>query len=141
MEIRELRPEDFHNGFFETLEKLRSVEDLSISDAEDIFRERMATGAYHTFVAVEGRDVVGAITLFIERKFIRKGGKVGHIEDVATRKGHAGKGIGSQLVARAIEEARRQRCYKVILDCGEHNVPFYEKNGLSCWQVCMRIDI
>lgn len=28
-----------------------------------------------------------------------------------------------------MEEAKRQKCYKIILDCAEYNVPFYAKSG------------
>lgn len=33
--------------------------------------------------------------------------------------------------------AKEAGCYKVILDCGESNVAFYEKCGLTCKEVQM----
>ena len=38
-------------------------------------------------------NIIGSTTLLIEQKFIHDGGKVGHIEDVVTRKGYEGFGI------------------------------------------------
>ena len=42
--------------------------------------------------------MIGATTLLVEQKFIHSGGKAGHIEDVVTRKGFEGLGIGSALI-------------------------------------------
>lgn len=36
-----------------------------------------------------------------------------------------------------MEEARRQKCYKIILDCSEHNVDFYAKSGFVRKEVQM----
>jgi hypothetical protein len=45
------------------------------------------------------------------------------------------------VICRLIEElvrvAKQQGCYKVILDCAESNVAFYEKCGLSRKEVQM----
>ena len=76
----------------------------------------------------------------IEKKFIHSCGKVAHIEDVVTRKGYEGIGIGSALVERALEFSANLGCYKVILDCSESNVAFYEKNGFKRYGVAMRYD-
>ena len=53
--------------------------------------------------------------------------------------------LGHLLAARAVrrvveslvEAAKAQGCYKVILDCAEANVPFYEKCGLVRKEVQM----
>lgn len=37
----------------------------------------------------------------------------------------------ASLVAHLLEQARASGCYKVILDCTEHNVGYYEKCGLT----------
>ena len=96
----------------------------------------------HIFVAKTSEgNIIGTTTLLVEQKFIHGGGRVGHIEDVSVRKGHEGKGVGSSLVKRVLDEARIFGCYKVILDCSDKNVPFYERLGFYLQENEMRFDI
>ena len=142
--IRPLHPRDFHAGFLETLEKLSPLDGLTSMKAYEIFARKMArhhSDIYRIFVAELDDEIIGAITLLVEQKFIHHGGKVGHIEDVATRQGFERRGIGRALVERALAEAVDAGCYKVILDCGEHNVAFYEKLGFKKHEVAMRHDL
>ena len=62
-------------------------------------------------------------------------------KDVAVHPECQGRGIGALLVARLMEESRKEGCYKVILDCAETVIPFYEKLGFRKWERAMRIDL
>ena len=97
----------------------------------------------HTYVACEPGtgDIVGTASLIVERKFIHRGGRVGHVEDVSVRKGYRGKGLGAALVRHAVSEARRLRCYKVILNCFEQLAPLYASLGFRKHDIGMRIDL
>jgi glucosamine-phosphate N-acetyltransferase len=140
-EVRELRDADLGNGFLETLGNLSDTGGLTPAAARKILRTMRRTPLYHVFVAV-GADgqVVGATTLLVEKKFIHKGGLVGHIEDVAVRKGYEGRGVGGSLVKAAVELAEELACYKCILDCKDEVLGFYEKLGFHRHDVGMRID-
>ena len=94
-----------------------------------------------TYGYFEDDRLVGTISLLIEQKFIHKGGLVGHIEDVAVQSDCGGQGIGQALVAHAVEKCRERGCYKVILDCAENLVVFYEKSGFRGAGVFMRLDL
>jgi glucosamine-phosphate N-acetyltransferase len=91
--------------------------------------------------AVEDRAAGGKIvacgTLFLELKFIHTGGWCGHIEDVVVDKAERGRGLGRLIVSTLKNAAQRLGCYKVILDCADANVGFYEKCGFSRKEVCM----
>lgn len=137
--VRDLDEKDFSNGFFESLENLREVGALKndIKRAKEILGKIKSQGT-RIFVAEKDGLVIGTITLLIEQKFLRNGAKAGHIEDVATRKGYEGIGVGSALIQRAIEVARSAGCYKVILDCSKDNIAFYEKNGFLQNEIGMK---
>jgi glucosamine-phosphate N-acetyltransferase len=66
---------------------------------------------------------------------------VGHIEDVVTRRGYEGKGIGRALVKKCIEICRIRGCYKVILNCSDKNVNFYRHLGFKTYDNGMRYDL
>src|SRR5690349_19299632 len=118
-QIRELAPSELTHGFLETLANLAEV-GLTPIEAAETLRERQRTGI-RTYVAWDDdtNEAIGTVSLLVERKFIHRGGKVGHIEDVAVRRGFRGKGLGADLVRHATSEARRLGCYKVILNCFE----------------------
>lgn len=140
IKIRELEEKDLFNGFLESLDSLRKASDLSPKKAKEIFKKIKSDKNYKIYVAVLGSKVVGTTTLFIEQKFIHNGGKVGHIEDVAVRKEYQGKGIGQKVVKALLEYAKKQGCYKTILDCTDDLISFYEKTGFKRHSSSMRFD-
>ena len=77
----------------------------------------------------ESERIVATATLLIERKFLRAGSIAGHIEDVSVKASQQGKGLGKVLIETLTALARNVGCYKVILDCEDRNVAFYEKCG------------
>jgi glucosamine-phosphate N-acetyltransferase len=143
--IREIQQADLQKGFFQTLSNLATLGRIrnDLEQAKKILQEIKSYPLYKIFVAVKNDDgeIIGSITLLIEQKFIHDGGKSGHIEDVVTRREYEGMGVGSALVSTALEFAKEKNCYKVILDCSEKNVPFYEKIGFRRNEISMRYDI
>ncbi len=142
--IRELKEEDLSNGFIETLSNLSEVRKL----ANDTIRKREILSEikdknYRIVIAEDNQNhqIIGSATLLIEQKFIHNGGKAGHIEDVVTRKGYEGKGIGREILKELIKIAKDNECYKIILDCDEKLVKFYEKLGFKKHSIMMRLNI
>ena len=141
--IRELKEEDLSNGFVETLSNLSEVGKL----ANDTIRKReilreIKNKNYRIVIAEDNQNhqIIGSATLLIEQKFIHNGGKAGHIEDVVTRKGYEGKGIGREILKELIKIAKDNECYKIILDCDEKLVKFYEKLGFKKHSIMMRLN-
>lgn len=139
LEIRQLWGPDITDDFLRTIAALSDT-GLSVSEAREVFRERLGP-MFKTFVAVLDGRVVGTATLLVERKFLHKGSYAGHIEDVAVHPDFQRRGIGSALVAKLIEVAKDMKCYKVILDCSDHLISFYEKVGMRRASVQMRLDV
>ena len=80
---------------------------------------------------VRRERIVGAGTVLVEKKFIRDLGLCGHIEDIVVDKTYRGKNLGRRIIELLKATAQVNDCYKVILDCAEHNVAFYKKCGFS----------
>ncbi|HKU83200.1 MAG TPA: GNAT family N-acetyltransferase [Candidatus Nitrosocosmicus sp.] len=143
--IREIEENDFDNGFFETLSNLSTVGGIKTNEVlkKEIIKEIITNNDYIIIISedTESREVIGTATLFIEQKFIHNGGKVGHIEDVATRKGYEGRGIGKEIINKLITISRERGCYKIILDCDEKVSKFYEKIGFKKKAIMLRFDL
>jgi glucosamine-phosphate N-acetyltransferase len=138
--IRKIQESDLDGGFLESLDSLRQASNLDKKKAKSILKKITSNPDHVIFVATQGKRVIGSTTLLIEQKFIHDGGKVGHIEDVVVSKEHQGKGIGEKIMLAALEYAKKQGCYKTILDCGNNVKPFYEKIGFKWNSNCMRFD-
>lgn len=81
------------------------------------------------FYLDEENNIIGAITLIIEQKIIHNGQCVCHIEDFVVAKNEQHKGIGSLLLNHALQIAKQNNCYKVILDCHPLLENYYIKKG------------
>jgi glucosamine-phosphate N-acetyltransferase len=128
LEIRQLYGMDLNNGFLDTLQVIRKSDK---TDKVKTFQERLRR-LVKTFVAVQTvadkTAVIGTATLLLEHKFY---GTVAHVEDVAVHEDYQSQGVGTVLMTKLEEEARRLGCYKMILDCDESKVSFYEKLGFT----------
>lgn len=138
---RRAREQDLASGLLESLDSLRPASHMGREAAARAMASMAADPNHVLLVAERDGRVIGATTLLIEQKLIHGGGLVGHIEDVAVRAGEQRAGAGSALVRAAIDEARLAGCYKVVLECSEDLVPFYERLGLSRHSVSMRRDL
>lgn len=145
LKVRGIKTDDLKNGFLSTLSNLSELGTIEsdLGRAEAILKTINANPLHKIFVAVDDdtSKVIGTTTLVIEQKFIHGGGKVGHIEDVVTRKGYQGLGVGSALIRHSLQFAKKSGCYKVILDCSEANVGFYQRAGFRIHETSMRYDL
>jgi len=138
--IRELRKEDIWNGFLKSLDSLALASDIDKARAEEVFEKINSNPDYIVAVAELEGKIVGTTTLFIESKFIHKGGFVGHIEDVSVNKDFHGKKIGQKIMEYLLKVSRERGCYKTILNCTKDVEPFYEKLGFRQVASELRID-
>ncbi|CAI4060760.1 hypothetical protein N7582_001711 [Saccharomyces uvarum] len=96
---------------------------------------------YNPMVIVDKRTETVAATgnIIIERKIIHELALCGHIEDIAVNSKYQGQGLGKLLIDQLVAIGFSYGCYKIILDCDEKNVKFYEKCGFSNAGVEMQI--
>ncbi|KAJ3361740.1 Glucosamine-phosphate N-acetyltransferase-like protein [Allomyces javanicus] len=138
--MRPLARSDFDKGYFALLAQLTVVGDIS----KDAFEERFDyikrhNDTYYPLV-IEDQNVgkiVGAGTVVVERKFLRGLGLVGHIEDIVVDADQRGKKLGLRVIAALTHLSKATGCYKVILNCNDDNIAFYEKCGYTKKEVEM----
>ena len=131
--IKELTKEilETSKGFYETLENLTYAPELPLESSKKILGIINNQQGYIFVALKDNNEIIGTATILIKNKFIHRGSKAAHIEDVVTKKEYEGKGIGNELVKRCIELAKEKRCYKLILNCDKKNISFYEELGFK----------
>jgi glucosamine-phosphate N-acetyltransferase len=144
IKIRHYRKGDFDKGLLECLNVLSPTEidksEHGFNSANNIQATRKYRGI-KTYVAIdENKRVVGTASLLLERKFLRGGAYVAHIEDVAVLPEFQGQDVGTQLIEYCLDECRFYKPYKVILNCTPAIAPFYERFGFRRAGIQMRLD-
>lgn len=88
------------------------------------FYVQKAAGTYYTLVVLDKASdrIVGVGCIFIEYKFLRGLGKVGHIEDIAVDANMQGKKIGLRIIDALTRISEDAGCYKTILNCSDKNI-------------------
>jgi glucosamine-phosphate N-acetyltransferase len=76
-------------------------------------------------------SILGSGTVIYEPKLIHGGKSVGHIEDIVVHDRYRSHGIAKNILNKLTELAKEHNCYKVILDCRDDLITFYEKNQFS----------
>lgn len=130
--VRPLASDDYNRGHLRVLADLTQAPDIGPAVWSKQFALQLASpDTYYpiVFIHTPTDQIVACGTLFVEFKFLRNAGLCGHIEDIVVHKDGQGKGLGKRIIEVLTEVAKRRGCYKVILDCSEKNVPFYEKCG------------
>lgn len=129
MNIRKISYKDFHNNYFNLLNQLTDIEKEKITfDKFKHFIDNLDDN--HQIMVIElNNKIIGSGTLLVENKIIHGLGKVGHIEDIVVDTTQRGLGLGRKIIDHLTKLAESLNCYKVILNCNESNVKFYEKCG------------
>ena len=131
MNIRRLEEGDYELGFLSLLSVLTKVGTVSKEKWIEQYRIITSNPFIEIWVIHDTvkNQIVGTATLLVEPKFIHECGRVGHIEDVVLSKHTHGTGLGKKIVTFLAEQAKIRGCYKVILDCTQQTIGFYEKCG------------
>ncbi|KAJ3828643.1 acyl-CoA N-acyltransferase, partial [Lentinula raphanica] len=134
LQIRPLASTDYRRGHLHVLSVLTIVTDPGEAAwVHQYHAMRSAPSTYYTVVIINRSTdmIVGVGSVFIERKFLRGLGSVGHIEDIAVDKDQQGKKLGLRIIQALTYISENYGCYKTILNCNDSNIPFYEKCGFK----------
>ncbi|XP_043724728.1 glucosamine 6-phosphate N-acetyltransferase-like [Telopea speciosissima] len=133
-QVRRLEISDKSKGFIELLQQLSICDFVSDEEFRARFQELKSHGDDHVICVIEDEQsgkIIATGSVFVEKKFLRNCGKVGHIEDVVVDSSARGLKLGQKIVSSLTDHARSVGCYKVILDCSIENKGFYEKCGFQ----------
>ncbi|KAI0266371.1 acyl-CoA N-acyltransferase [Gloeopeniophorella convolvens] len=134
LHIRPLASTDYERGHLAVLSVLTQTPDVGAAAWAAQFDAMRAAPATYYILVVVSRDtdrIVGAGGVFVERKFLRGLGRVGHIEDIAVAREMQGKKLGLRIIQALTGISETAGCYKTILNCSDSNIPFYEKCGFE----------
>lgn len=131
MILRKLELKDYFHPIFQILGQLSTVgKNIKYEDFETWFLELPKN--HNIFILEIENKIIGMGTLLVESKIIHQFGKVGHIEDIVISNEYRGKGYGKYLVKKIVEIAKTEfHVYKVILNCTNDTIPFYENCGFQ----------
>jgi glucosamine-phosphate N-acetyltransferase len=127
--FRKIEKSDFDKNYVQLLQHLTIVNPEEINATQfNTFIENLGDNhAIYVLEDIVNNIIIGTITLLMESKIIHNMGKVAHIEDVVVDPNYRGANLGKTLVKNVLDIAHESNCYKIILDCGEHNEEFYKK--------------
>jgi glucosamine-phosphate N-acetyltransferase len=128
MLLREILPEDYYNGYMDLLFEFSNYKKEVTFEEFTTYINRH--DQIRILVAVDENRIVGAGTIFKLDKLHNN--PVGQIEDVIITESYRGKGIGKQIIDHLVKIGLDEmKCYKVILNCLDKNIRFYEKCGFE----------
>jgi len=86
------------------------------------------------FTARENGKIISSCYICVIPNLTRGGRSIGYIENVITDRNYRRKGIGRKIIENAIEFAKEQNCYKVLLQSRNDRKDahiFYEAIGFN----------
>ena len=109
---------------------------LGEEEARALLAEFARYPSYRLFVACDERDdaVVGSYALLVMHNLAHRGTPSAIAEDVVVAPDRHGQGIGRQMMAHAVAQAREAGCYKLALSSNRKRQAahaFYESLGFA----------
>jgi GNAT superfamily N-acetyltransferase len=104
--------------------------------------EIRSTPGCDVLVAEVDGEVVGTCQLIVFRHFQARGGRCAEVESMHVHPDHRGRGIGTRLLAAAVDAARNAGCYRVQLTSNRQRPEahrFYEREGFSASHIGFKL--
>jgi len=134
-EIYKLEKNDYYCGYLDVLKQLTVVGDVNYVD----FCEQFDKITSNVYVIKHDDKVIGTGSIYFEYKFTHDLGCIGHIEDIVIDSKYRKNGLGKMIIDKLVKMGKDNNCYKVILDCKDNNVLFYDKLGFKKNEIQMAI--
>ena len=132
MYFRQLDCNDYNSNYIEILSQLSFVNKKFITQDQWNQFIYQLNNNHQIYVLIDSsNNIIASGTLLIENKIIHNISKVAHIEDIVADSKFRGKGYGKMMIEYLIEKAKEHQVYKIILNCSDENIKFYEKCGFK----------
>lgn len=134
--VSELCPDDYDSGYLKLMQEFSNYKkDVS----REAFEQYLANSVDRRIMVLRNTDqkIIGAGTIFKIEKLHNNA--IGQIEDVMIAEQYRGKGLG-KLIVRHLTQIGLDDflCYKVILNCLDKNIGFYDKCDFETTGVQMK---
>ena len=135
MEFRELNKNDIPSLLELYVQLCDENEGFDLQRARKIWETEIEGNKnIHYFGAVEKGKVLSTCYCVIIPNLTRGGRSICFVENVVTHKDYRKQGLGRKVIEMAVETARRNNCFKVILQSGSGRKEahkFYEGLGFA----------
>ena len=110
---------------------------------DDAFDAQSSDDGYICFIYEENKTIEGAINMRIEKQ-LHHAGKVCEIMELVVSETKRNRGIGKQLLQKAIETARNEGCKRIELSSSNWRTDshhFYMENGFDATHIDLTMDL
>lgn len=110
---------------------------LTLEQAQAVWAQFARYPSYRLWVACDaanGDAVVGTYALLVMHNLAHRGAPSAIVEDVVVAPDQQGRGVGRQMMAHAMQQARDAGCYKLALSSNARRTgahAFYESLGFA----------
>jgi glucosamine-phosphate N-acetyltransferase len=125
---RNIECNDYYKGYIKLIKKLSNFNNDILYEQFNNYINNLNNN-YKIIVILLNDIIIGSGTIFIENKIIHNFGNVAHIEDIIIDNNYRNLKLGKKLIDKLIFIAKENNCYKIILNCNDDNILFYEKCG------------
>ena len=116
------------------LQELNREADPNLEKIHTIWQKMQRYPDYKVYVALRGTKLVGTFCLLIVDNLGHGGTPFAILDNVVVDPEHQGRGIGKMMLLKAMELARQNNCYKIMLSSGKHREQaheFYRRSGFE----------
>jgi len=134
--LSQLGPDDYDSGYLELMQEFSNYK-KDVSRAQ--FEQYIANSVDRRIIVILNTEqkIIGAGTIFKIEKLHNN--PIGQIEDVMIAEQYRGKGLGKFIVRNLTQIGLDDfLCYKVVLNCLDKNIGFYDKCDFETTGVQMK---
>ena len=137
--FRNIHNNDIHKNILNILNQLSPTTNIS---KNKFYQFLKSLNNLHQIIVIEdiiNNKIIGIGSILIEQKIIHNMGKVAHIEDIVIDKNYRKMSLGTKLIRKLKKIAINNKCYKIILNCDEKLIKYYENLGFISKNIQMAI--